>query len=285
LPELSGSCKILGGLITTKNMDNLAFLKPFGIDIFCVGKKYLVFNLVGRNLKVKYRRSVLGLLWTLVSPLALTFIFYFVFKVIMKVQVPHFLAFLVSGIIPWSFFSQTVVEGLDGVVGNAGVVAKVPVPVQVFPFVGCVTNFITLALAFPIIFGVSFFTDVHLGSSILLLPLIFFSLFFMSYGLSLFLGLTYVYFRDLKHIVNLAIQLWFYGTPVFYNPDMVPAKYHWLLIANPAGGAFVSLHKIFSEGTWPASEYIVSMVIWAFVIMSFGFFVFKKTARDVVENL
>jgi lipopolysaccharide transport system permease protein len=266
-------------------VDNLALLKPFGIDIFCVGKKYLVFNLVGRNLKVKYRRSVLGLLWTLVSPLALTFIFYFVFKIIMKVQVPHYLAFLVSGIIPWSFFSQTVFEGIEAVVGNAGVVAKVPVPIQVFPFIGCVTNFVTLLLAFPIIFGVSIFTGVHLGSSVLLLPVLFFSLFFISYGMSLILGLTYVYFRDLKHILGLAMQLWFYGTPVFYNPDMVPAKYHWLLLANPAGGAFVGLHKIFAEGEWPATEYIISSVVWAFVIMSLGLFVFWKLHRDVVENL
>jgi lipopolysaccharide transport system permease protein len=266
-------------------MNNLAILKPFGIDIFCVGKKYLVFNLVGRNLKVKYRRSVLGLLWTLVSPLALTFIFYFVFKVIMKVQVPHYLAFLVSGIIPWSFFSQTISEGLDGIVGNTGVVAKVPVPIQVFPFIGSVTNFVTLLLAFPIIFGVSIFTDVHLGSSVLLLPVLFFALFFISYGMSLILSLTYVYFRDLKHILGLAMQLWFYGTPVFYNPEMVPAKYHWLLLANPAGGAFVGLHKIFAEGTWPAPEYVLSSVIWAFVIMSAGLWVFWKLHRDVVENL
>jgi ABC-type polysaccharide/polyol phosphate export permease len=66
---------------------------------------------------------------------------------------------------------------------------------------------------------------------------------------------------------------------------MVPAKYHWLLLANPAGGAFVGLHKIFAEGTWPAPEYVLSSVIWAFVIMSAGLWVFWKLHRDVVENL
>src|SRR6202035_5870261 len=131
----------------------------FGIDIFCVSKKFLVFNLVGRNLKVKYRRSVLGVLWTLLSPLATVMIFYFVFKVILKVQIPHYMAFLVSGVLPWSFFSQTINEGMDSIVGNAGIAAKVPVPIQIFPLVGAITNFITLFLALPVILGISILTS------------------------------------------------------------------------------------------------------------------------------
>jgi len=266
-------------------MDTLAIFKPFGIDIFCVGKKFLVFNLVGRNLKVKYRRSVLGVLWTLLSPLATVLIFYFVFKVILKVQIPHYMAFLVSGILPWAFFSQTINEGMDSVVGNAGIAAKVPVPVQIFPYVGAITNFITLFLALPVILGVSILTDVPLSGSIVLLPVFFLCLFFMSYGLSLVLGLLYVYFRDLKHILGLVLQLWFYGTPVFYNPDMVPPKYHWILIANPVGGCFVGLHKILAYGEWPSTESIVSSLFWAFVMMTLGLIVFKTTHRDVIENL
>lgn len=266
-------------------MDTLALLKPFGIDLFCVGKKFLVFNLVGRNLKVKYRRSVLGVLWTLLSPLATVMIFYFVFKIILKVQVPHYMAFLVSGVLPWAFFSQTVTEGMNSVVGNVGIVAKVPVPVQIFPLAGAITNFITLFLALPVILGVSVLTDVPLSGSIVLLPFFFMCLFFMSYGLSLVLGLLFVYFRDLSHILGLVMQLWFYGTPVFYNPDMVPAKYHWILLANPVGSCFVSLHQILAYGQWPSQEMIGCSVLWAFVLMSFGLFVFKSTHREVIENL
>jgi lipopolysaccharide transport system permease protein len=81
------------------------------------------------------------------------------------------------------------------------------------------------------------------------------------------------------------MQLWFYGTPVFYNPEMVPQKYHWLLLVNPVGGAFVSLHKIFAEGVWPANEYILSSVIWAVVIMFAGLLVFERSYREVVEHL
>jgi ABC-type polysaccharide/polyol phosphate export permease len=266
-------------------MNTWALLKPFGIDIFCTGKKFLVFNLVGRNLKVKYRRSVLGVAWTLLSPLATALIFYFVFKVIMKVQIPHYMAFLVSGVLPWAFFSQTITEGLDSVVGNSGIAGKVPVPVQIFPYVGAITNFVTLFLALPVILGVSVFTDVPLSGSVIYLPYFFLCLFFMSYGLSLILGMLFIYFRDLKHAIGLVIQLWFYGTPVFYNPNMVPPKYHWILWANPTSGVFVGLHDVLAYGQWPGIESIVSSGAWAFAIMAAGLFVFKATYQEAIENL
>src|SRR4051794_1756265 len=99
-------------------MQLLAVFQPFGIDLFCLGKKFLVFNLVSRNLKIKYHRSVLGLFWTLINPLAITLIFYFVFKVVLNVQIPHYLAFILSGMLPWSFFNQTMMEGMEAIVAN-----------------------------------------------------------------------------------------------------------------------------------------------------------------------
>jgi hypothetical protein len=74
----------------------LSRVRPFGIDVFCTSKKYLIYNMVGRNLKVKYRRSILGLFWTLAHPLSMTAIYYFVFKVVLKVQMPHYLVFMLS---------------------------------------------------------------------------------------------------------------------------------------------------------------------------------------------
>src|SRR5689334_7103760 len=103
------------------------FLRPLGVDLFCLGKKFLVFNLVSRNLKLKYRRSVLGVFWTLLSPIAMGMVYYFIFKVILKVQMPYYLAFILSGVLPWTFFNQTILEGLESVVGSWSIVTKVPI--------------------------------------------------------------------------------------------------------------------------------------------------------------
>lgn len=266
-------------------MNMLDYLKPFGVDFFCVGKKFLVFNLVGRNLKTKYRRSILGILWTLLSPLAQVCIFYFVFKVVMKVQMPHYLAFLVAGMIPWSFFSQSIMEGLDSVVGSVGLISKVPVPVQIFPYVGTLTNFITLAIAVPVMIGASLISGVSLGPSLVLLPFLFFCLFLICYGVALIVGVLYVFLRDLKHLTSLIMQLWFYGTPVIYSLTMIPAKYKWVLYANPVAGCFIGFQKILGEGVWPSSDLVVSSVAWAFVITLSALTLFKLTYQDVAENL
>jgi ABC-type polysaccharide/polyol phosphate export permease len=266
-------------------VNTLDFLKPFGIDLFCLGKKFLVFNLVGRNLKVKYRRSVLGVLWTLVSPLSMVCVFYFVFKLILKVQMPHYLAFLVGGMIPWSFYQQSVMEGLDSVLGNSSLISKIPIPVQVFPFVGTLTNFITLVIALPIMIGVSIFSGVELGGSVILLPYLFLCLFLICYGVALILGVLHVYFRDLKHLTSILMQLWFYGTPVIYDVAMIPPKYHWVIYANPVGGCFVGFHQILGAGIWPDSSLVLSAGLWAVATSSVALALFKASYRDVAENL
>lgn len=263
----------------------LAVLRPFGIDIFCTGKKFLVYNLVGRNLKIKYRRSILGLFWTLLSPLSLVGIYYFVFKVILKIDTPHYLAYLVSGILPWAFFSQTVVEGMESISGNANLISKIPVPLQVFSLVGTVTNFVTLILALPIMLGVSLLSGIDLSWSLIELPIFFGALGLVGYAVSLVLGLLFVYFHDLRHITGLIIQLWFYGTPVLYRVEMIPDQYHFMIFVNPIGAAVVSIHRILSDGGWPPLEYLAVSLLWACGSMLIALIVLKMTARDVAENL
>src|SRR3954471_24738544 len=98
--------------------------RPLGVDFFCFGKKFLVFNLVSRNLKIKYRRSVLGVFWTLLSPLAMAVIYYFVFRVVLNVRIDHYAVFILSGVLPWSFFGVTTLEGLDSILGNGSLISK-----------------------------------------------------------------------------------------------------------------------------------------------------------------
>jgi lipopolysaccharide transport system permease protein len=266
-------------------MDILRYFKPFGIDIFCVGRKFLVLNLVSRNLKIKYRRSVLGVLWTLVSPIAQAAIFYFVFKVVMKIQVPHYLAFILSGVLPWTFFNQSVAEGLESIAGNVGLISKVPVPIQAFPFIGTLTNLVTLLLAIPILIGASFVSGVEISASLLMIGYYFVALFLMAYSLSLMASIVFVYFRDLKHLMTIILQLWFYGTPVIYDSQMIPAKYHWILYVNPLGTTFSALHRILSRGDWNTWTEFWVTASWTIVFVLSALGVYQLSARDVAENL
>jgi ABC-type polysaccharide/polyol phosphate export permease len=260
-------------------------IKPFGIDLFCQGKKFLIFNMVNRNLKIKYRRSVFGFLWTLLVPMGTAFVFYIVFKKILNVQIPNYLGFILSGILPWTFFSQTILEGMESLVGSAGILTKVPVPLQVFPMVGAVTNFVTYALSWPVLIGVLILNLTPISGSIFLLLYYSGLLFFIAYGISMLLGIFYVYFRDLKHAFVIIMQLWFYATPVIYREDMVPEKYRILLALNPVGYIFTGIHKSVVNASFPSIEELVIPAVWSLALMALAVLALKKLSPRAVESL
>ena len=258
---------------------------PFGIDIFCTQKKFLVFHLVSRNLKTKYRRSIFGVLWTLLSPLAMTAVYYFVFNVVMNVQIPFRLVFFMSGILFWNFISQSIMEGMDSLVGNVGLVTKVPVPLNVFPFVGTVTNMITLLFSMPVLLGVAILSGAPLSASIVLMPIYGLLLFLMVYSLSFCLGVMYVFLRDLKHLMGIIISIWFYASPVIYSDRMIPEKYKWILYVNPFGLFFSDIHLIWTEGGWPSLSHFVSFGSWSLFFVLAAIFFYKKFSKGLVELL
>lgn len=263
----------------------LAKVRPFGIDVFCTGKKFLVYNMVGRNLKVKYRRSVLGLLWTLAHPLSMTAIYFFVFKIVLNVQMPHYLVFMLSGLLTWAFFASSVAEGMESLVGNIGLLTKIPIPIQVFPFVGTLTNLSTWVFSLPILVGASLISGTNLGWSLLSLPFFLLALFTMAYSLGVILSIAFVYFRDLKHILSLVLQAWFYATPVIYNADMIPVRYHWILFLNPVAKSFTAIHGLFVDGRWPTDGEWIMTGIWALVLMTTALFVHRRFSGGLIENL
>ena len=266
-------------------MQSLLAFRPLGIDYFCLSRKFLVYNLVDRNLKVKYRRSAAGILWTLLSPMAVAAIYFFVFKIILNVNVPHYLAFILSGIMAWSFFAQTVLEGMESITSNWSLASKVPVPLQVFPYVGTVTNLVNLLFSLPVIFGACIFSGVSLGPSVLLLPIYFALLFLITYSLSLILAVLMVYFRDLKHAGGLIMQVWFYGTPVVYDESLIPEGYRWILWGNPLGQLFSGLHAILVRGEWPAALALATTCGWALVFVLAALGVQRAMGRELVEKL
>lgn len=272
------------GYANTK-MYSLRLLQPFGVDLFCTGKKFLVFNLVSRNLKIKYRRSIFGFFWTILNPLATAMVFYLVFKVFLKVAIPNYLVFILCGIFPWTFFSGTLLENMESLVGNQGLLSKIPIPLHIFPYVGSVTNLVTLFLSLPILMGAAIFTGVPLGPSVVLLPLLFFALFLLAYSFSMILSIAFVYFRDLRHIMGILMQIWFYGTPVIYDESMVPENFKWLLYANPVALIFTELRHILVHGEWPDPARLASVAAWTLGVLTVGLLVQKNFSESLVEQL
>jgi ABC-type polysaccharide/polyol phosphate export permease len=261
------------------------FWQPFGADIFCFGKKFLVFNLVSRNLKIKYRRSILGLFWTLLTPMAMSAIYYFVFKVVLRVSIPHHLIFILSGVLVWNFISSTVLEGMESIAANVGLLTKVPVPVQVFPFVGALTNFSTLILATPVLIAATLFSAAPLTTAIFAFPVYAGLIFLMTYGISFTVGIFLIRLRDLRHIMGILMQIWFYASPVVYDESMIPEKYQWVMYLNPFGMAFADLHSIWVHGQWPSLSHFSVVVMWTTIIVLITALVHKYLSRGLIEQI
>lgn len=266
-------------------MSLVTTFKLMGIDIFCLNKKYLVFNMIQRNLKVKYRRSILGVFWTLLAPLSLCSIYFFVFQLVLRVSTPHYLASIVCSILLWNFFAQSVAEGMESLLTNSGLITKIPVPLQVFPYVGVLTNVVTLLISFPLMICVSVVSEVSLGTSLFAVPIIFLSVAISAYAVALSMAIAYVYLHDLKHLSSLILQFWFYATPVLYESALVPTSFRWLLYLNPVGGPFIGMKDIFVRGEWPSIEVFALTVMWPVVLLLVSILYFKVKAPQAPELL
>ena len=264
-----------------------ALTQPWGIDLFCLGRKFLVFNLVSRNLKIKFRRSFLGLFWTLLGPFLSALIYYYVFKVIIKVQTPHYIVYILSGILPWTFFASTSVEGMDGIVGNQSLITKVPIPLQVFAYVGSLTNLVTLLFAFPIILGVAVLDGIPFGPSCLLVLPWLVLLFLQTYGISILLSVAFVYLRDLKHAITFLLQILLYATPIFYDLSMVPAHLRWTLYLNPIGLSVTGIRDAIFGNSFAADSlaHSVAATAWTLFLLGLGSWVLGRYGRNIAERI
>jgi ABC-type polysaccharide/polyol phosphate export permease len=259
--------------------------QPLGVDLFCTGKKFLIYNLVGRNIKSKYRRSILGLFWTLLTPISMTMMYYFVFKVVMQVRMPHHTLFILTGVLTWNFVGQSILESMEAIVTSVGLLSKVPIPIQTFPLAGTITNFVTFLLALPVLLGTALFSGVHLGSALIAFPFYILAILLMSYSFGLTLAIFYIRLRDLRHLMSIGLQLWMWATPVLYEAAMIPQKYKWTLYVNPFGWAFADIHGMWLRNQWPSLESAGSVGIWTLSSVVLCAAVHRFLSQGLVEQI
>lgn len=258
---------------------------PFGHDLFGIYRKNLIYNIVGRNLKLKYRQSFLGMLWTLLIPAFSSAIYYFVFQFVMKVQIPNYLLFILSGMLPWTFLSVTIMNGTECIVQNGYLINKVPVPPSIFPLTETLTGFINFILAVPVLLIVAFMTSAPMTASLLLLPVYFALLLIQIYSVSLLMATLFVYFRDLRHLISLIMQVWFYLTPVVYTEAMVPEDFRWIFILNPVAYIFSAIHTIIIFGVTPPFPELGIAATWSLLLLIVSFWAYHKLSTFIAENI
>lgn len=254
-------------------------------DFLCLNKKFLIYNLVVRNLKLRYRKSYVGVFWTILIPAANALVYSVVFEYIMKVQIPNYLLFLLSGLLPWTFFSTSLINGMESLVANHSVLNKVPIPAFAFILAETLTAFTNFVLSLPVLVILYFIYGIDPSLDLIYVPFSIGLLLIQSYGISVILAYTFVYFRDLRFLLNIVIQIWFYLTPILYSAKMIPAKLEFITLLNPVAVIFHVFHKgIGSEGI-SSPYYLLIASGWTLVVVLVSYIVMKKNNQKVVESL
>jgi ABC-type polysaccharide/polyol phosphate export permease len=211
----------------------------------------LVYMLVQRELRVRYRGSFFGYLWSMMNPLLYMTILSFVFAHFMRFQIEHYAVFLLSGILVWNLFQQSMVTGVHSIVNNGGLMRKVKVPNSIFPAASVCSMLVNFVLAMGPFVVVSIVTGHQLTAWILLLPIMLIPYIAFIFGFVLIVASLNVYFRDIGHVMEPVLMIAFYATPVIYPEDKLPEPYHALLNLNPLAHFLREFRRVLFYGQAP----------------------------------
>ena len=246
----------------------------------------MIASLIKRDLRGKYKASVLGFLWTFLIPLLQLVIYTFVFSTILKSDIENFYIFLIVGLFPWNFFNECASSGASCVVNQENLIKKIYFPRLVLPVSYVTSAFINMLLTFIVVFAVLIFSGFGLNAMALLyLPLVMLIEFILSLGLCMLTSALTVYFRDLEYIMGIILMAWIYLTPVFYQMDIVPEEYHIIFSINPMTPIIVAYQQILYYKQIPEVTNLLHAAGLGIVVLLIGYLVFEKIQRHFVEEL
>lgn len=247
----------------------------------------LVRNLVLKDLTLKYRGSALGFLWSLLNPLLMILIYSLAFRYIIRIGVPNYTAVLISGLLPWTFFASSCVMSTGSIVDNGGLIKKIAFPRVVLPVATVLFNFVQLLIALlvflPILF--LFFHGIRSWTVFLLLPVALASQLLFVVGVAQLLCTATAFFRDIRHLVEVGLQILFWLTPVLYPLSLVPEPVQLLLRLNPMTGFVLLYQTALLEGALPDALTVVQVVVAVVAALGVGSAVFARWNPRFAEQL
>lgn len=246
----------------------------------------MIYSLVKRDLRGKYKASFLGFLWTFINPLCQILVYTFVFSYIMRTGIEQFYVYLISGMIPWIFFSTSVGGGTMCVKNQSEMVKKIYFPREVLPISFVTSQFVNMLFCFIMIFliiGVS--GRGFNGISLLFLPLVMIIEYVMALGFSMIVSAMTIYFRDMEHITSVILMAWIYLTPIMYSIEMVPERLRPVYYLNPMTPVIQSYQNILYYKSIPTMFTLGLSGVFGIAILLIGWLVFSKLEKGFAEEL
>lgn len=241
----------------------------------------LVTYLVGRELKVRYRRSTIGFAWTMLQPLLTMLVLQLVFSAIFRFEIYNYPVYALSGILFWSFFSQSIVTSMNSLRANAGLLTKLPVPKSVFPISTVIAGVINLLFALIPLFAILIVTGHPMRPSLMFLPVAILLAALFTLGAGLVLSPLAAFFTDVIELVGVVLTLTMYLTPIFYPIEIIPESFRWVVRFNPLRSVLEVFRDPIYYGKIPPLTHLGVTVVVVLVSVVVGVLVFRRSSDRI----
>ncbi len=258
--------------------------------------RHLLGQLIILNLKIRYKNSLLGFLWTLLNPLFMMLVFTVVFTIMLpNSALPRFPLFVLCALLPWQFFSTSIMMSTSSILGNAHLVKKVYFPREVLPLSTVLANLVNFALALLVLFGMMVALRAPFTPWILLLPLVVLVQLIFTLGWAFFLSTATVFYRDVPMVMDVVMLAWFFLTPIFYPMSILPQSreifgmmvdvQRLAYILNPMASLVASYRVILYDGAPPAWDFFLRTAVTAMAFLLGGYLFFARLSRNIAEEV
>ncbi len=256
----------------------------------------LIRNLVVRDLKVRYKDSILGVMWSWLNPLLMMMIFTLVFGVLWRhTDIKNYHIFFMSALLPWNFFQDSVMGGLNTILSNGHLVKKVYFPREVLPISFVISTLVNFLVALPVFFALALISGTPITPYALLLPIPISIEVLFSIGIVFFLSTLEVFYRDTHMLTSPLIQAWFFLTPIIYPARTLPTQAHllgitfnaqaWMFRLNPMASIINAYQDLLYYGTLTAMDFLTRTAVTAGLIFVLGYLFFLKKSPRFGETL
>ncbi len=246
----------------------------------------MIVSLVRKDLRGRYKGSVLGFLWTFINPLFQLVVYTIVFSYILRSNIDKYYLYLFVALIPWIFFSSSITGGAASILAQKDLVKKIYFPRQVIPISYVTSCFVNMLLCFIVIFAVVLVSGTGFNFlAVLCLPVIMLVEYVLGLGMALLASAVTVYFKDLEHILGIVSMAWMYLTPIMYDRSIVPEKVLPVFNLNPMTHIIGCYRDVLYYKQIPALSSLLSSAVLGIIILAVGWVVFEKLQRHFAEEL
>lgn len=238
-----------------------------------------------REIRVRYKQSLLGAAWAVLQPLALTAIFATVFSYFVRVPTDGtpYVIFAYTALLPWTLFSTSISFAVPSLVNNAHLVTKIYFPREILPLAAIGAALLDYAIALVVFAGIMVFFQVPASIESLWIPVLLLIQLALMAGISLFAAGVNVFYRDIRFVVPLALQIWMYGTPIIYPLSVVPEWLRPLYMLNPMAGIIDSYRRVLLQGQAPDARDLAMAAVISLVLCLGGYVFFKRAEPEFAD--